>query len=586
MASTVAMYSALSGLNANARSLDVIGNNIANVNTTAYKSNRLLFSNMFSETFSIGTAPGDTTGGTNPTQIGLGVAIAGTQRNFTGGTVSPTGDSRDLAIQGDGFFVVDAGGRQAYTRAGAFRTNSQHNIVNVSGDQLLGYGVDSNFNINAGVLVPLNVPVGSLTLAQATTNVHMSGNLNADGPLPTRGSRTEIVGQVPSVGLRAIPGAVPPPAPGEQISLDTRLVDIEDPQLPLSGMSLFRVGETIQLAGAERGTKTLAPAELAVTPTATVQDFLNFLNDATGIQQTGGPNPDGRTPGVSLEPHLGIITVDGNTGTANNLRIESSDIRILDDQGDFARTAFETEQKQSADGESVSTTYVVYDSLGAPVEVDLAMVLDSKTNAGTTWRYYLDSSENSGTSIALGTGTIAFDTSGQLTTTEPVQVSVDLDDTGAASPLVFEMAFASGQDSVTALADTDSSIAATYRDGSPIGTLTTYGVGQDGIITGVFSNGLTRTLGQVVLATFANNEGLVDVGNNLFEVGPNSGTPVVTPPQQMGAGAIVGGALELSNVDLSAEFIGLIQASTGFSANSRVIQTCNDLFQQLLVLGR
>jgi len=586
MASTTAMYSALSGLNANARSLDVIGNNIANVNTTAFKSNRLLFSSMFSRTFSIGTPPGETTGGTNPGQIGLGVAIAGTQRNFTGGTISPTGDSRDLAIEGDGFFVVDAAGSQSYTRAGAFRTNAEHDLVNIDGDRVLGFGVDSNFNITAGALVPLNIPIGAMTLAEATRNVHLSGNLNADGALPTRGSRTELVSQVPSVGLRAIATANPPPGAGNQLEPTTRLVDVEDPQQTLSGIPLFFVGDTFELRGAEKGTKTLAAAQLAITDTVTVQDLMDFLTQALGIQQTGTANPDGRTPGVSLEPHLGILTVDGNTGTANSLRIDPSDLRVLDDSGDFRRTAFATETKQTADGEGVRTTYVVYDSLGAPVEVDVAMVLDSKSNSGTTWRYYLDSADDSDLAIALGTGLVSFDTSGRLTTTAPIQVVVDRDGTGALSPLAFEMSLSSGQDSVTALADDDSNIAATFRDGSPIGTLTTYAVGQDGTINGSFSNGLTRTLGQVTLATFANNEGLIDVGGNLFRAGPNSGTPVITPAGSLGAGRIVGGALELSNVDLSAEFIGLIQASTGFSASSRVIQTTNDLYQQLLVLGR
>jgi len=580
------MYTALSGLNANARSIDVIGNNISNVNTTAFKSSRLMFSTMFSRTFSIGTAPSDSSGGTNPGQVGLGVQIAGTQRNFSGGTISPSGDSRDLAIEGDGFFVVDSGGTQAYTRAGAFRTNAVHDLVNISGDRVLGYGVDGNFNISAGALQPLNIPLGALTLAQATTSVHLAGNLNAGGAVPTRGSRTDLLGQAPDVGLRAIANANPPPSPGNQIEPTTRLVDVEDPDQVLTGIPLFFVGDTFEVRGVEKGTKTLAPAQLPITSTATVQDLMDFLTAVMGIQNTGSANPDGSTPGVSLETHLGIITVDGNTGTANNLRIDPSDLRILDDSGDYRRNAFATVPKQVADGESVRTTYVVFDSLGSPLEVDLAMVLDGKSNGGTSWRYYLDSAADSDVSIALGTGLVDFDTFGQLITTSPVQVTVDLDDTGAQSPLVFEMAFASGQDSVTALADTESSLAATYRDGAPIGTLTSYGVGQDGIINGVFSNGLVRTLGQVVLATFANNDGLIDIGDNLFQYGPNSGTPVVTPPGSMGAGTIVGGALEQSDVDLSAEFIGLIQASTGFSANSRVIQTCNDLYQQLLVLGR
>ena len=121
MASTTAMFSALSGLNANARRLDVIGNNISNVNTTAFKSNRMLFATQFSRNISLGSVPSAESGGSNPAQIGLGVTIAGTQRDFSNGSLAATGDARDLAIEGDGFFVVQRGSQQFYTRAGTFR---------------------------------------------------------------------------------------------------------------------------------------------------------------------------------------------------------------------------------------------------------------------------------------------------------------------------------------------------------------------------------------------------------------------------------------------------------------------------------
>jgi flagellar hook protein FlgE len=111
-------------------------------------------------------------------------------------------------------------------------------------------------------------------------------------------------------------------------------------------------------------------------------------------------------------------------------------------------------------------------------------------------------------------------------------------------------------------------------------------VGTDGIITGSFSNGQTRRLGQVALATFTNPEGLVGGANNLFGVGPNSGEPIIAAPQTLGAGRIMGGALELSNVDLTREFIGLITASTGFSASGRVLSTSNDLLNELLLIAR
>ena len=133
MASTTALFTGLSGLAVNARRLDVIGNNIANINTIAFKSNRLILAPSFSRNFSLGSAPSAQTGGTNPGQIGLGAVMAGTQRNFNDGSISATGVPTDVAIEGDGFFIVDFSGEQLYTRAGAFQLNSNNDLVTVSG---------------------------------------------------------------------------------------------------------------------------------------------------------------------------------------------------------------------------------------------------------------------------------------------------------------------------------------------------------------------------------------------------------------------------------------------------------------------
>ncbi|MBK7294569.1 MAG: flagellar hook-basal body complex protein [Holophagaceae bacterium] len=211
MPSTTALYSALSGLNANARNIDVIGNNIANINTTAFKSARLMFSSIYSRTVSNGTPPGDTSGGTNPYQIGFGVNVAGTQRNFNNGGLTATGDARDMAVEGDGFFVVQSGSETRYTRAGAFRQNAQQDLITIGGDKLQGYGVDADFNVVTGALVDVNIPIGGLPVAQATQNVTISGNLKADGVLPSHGSLTTLGGST-TAGFRAISTATPPVA--------------------------------------------------------------------------------------------------------------------------------------------------------------------------------------------------------------------------------------------------------------------------------------------------------------------------------------------------------------------------------------
>jgi len=577
MASTTAMFTGLSGLNANARNLDVIGNNIANVNTTAFKSSRMLFATQFSRTFSMGTEPSASFGGTNPGQIGLGVTIAGTQRDFSGGSIAASGDARDLALEGDGFFMVRRGDQTFYTRAGAFRQNELNELVGVTGERLQGYGIDSDFNIDDSRVGDITIPVGTLTLAQATENVRFAGNLNSDGAVATQGARFDLA----AMGLL---GSATPPGPGNVLEPTSLLREIEDASTP--GTALFLPGQSIDVQDVHRGSSLVPSASLSITTTTTVQDLIDFLTEALGINTATGANPDGFTPGVSLDPVAGVISVVGNTGSVNDLEINASDVRVVNAAGTAVSTPFAPTRLATADGESVRTSFAVFDSLGTPLTATLSLVLESKTNAGTTWRYLAESVDDTDLSSALGTGIVTFDTSGRLSGAPNFNVQIDRQSTGAVTPLVVNVSLSSTSDNVTSLADVTSQIAATYQDGSPRGTLAAYSVGSDGVITGAFTNGLTRPLGQVVLATFSNNNGLVEVGSNLFTPGPNSGTAQVKSPSTLGAGRIVGGALELSNVDLSQEFINLILASTGYSASSRVITTTDQLMQQLLVLGR
>lgn len=585
MPSTTALFTALTGLNANARQIDVIGNNVANVNTTAFKSSRLLFSTVMPRTISNGTQPRDTTGGTNPHQIGLGVNTAGTQRNTNPGTISSSGDLRDLAIDGAGFFVVNRNGEELYTRAGAFRTNSENQLTSISGERLRGYGVDEDFNLNTGTLVDITVPLSSLTIAQATEVVRFAGNLDADGDMPTTGTSISLSGTA-TAGLRTIAAAAPAPAPGNLVEDTTRLVDIEDPLLVGSGTPLFVDGQFFEVRGAEKGGRVLPSSALAITGTTTIADLRAFLADTLGINTTTGANPNGATPGIALDPVAGILTVTGNTGTTNDLSVDATDMRLLSSTGTVSRYPLVPAKSVAANGESVRTTFIAYDSLGTPVEIDMAMTLDSRDSTGTTWRYFIESPDQGTFALPVGTGTLSFDNLGQLTTTASVTATLDRSGTGAATPLTFSISFSSDEGSLTALTDDDSNLSAIFRDGSPIGTLSGYSIGTDGMITGSFTNGLTRTLGQVALATFTNPEGLSEVGGNMFRTAANSGTPILTTPGDFGTGPLVTGALELSNVDLGEEFIKLVLSQTGYSANARIVKTTDELMQQLLVLGR
>jgi flagellar hook protein FlgE len=227
---------------------------------------------------------------------------------------------------------------------------------------------------------------------------------------------------------------------------------------------------------------------------------------------------------------------------------------------------------------------IVYDSLGNPVEVRLRLAMESKTTNGNTWRFYVESPDDSDASAVVGTGTITFDQNGQFVSATGTDIQVDRADTGAASPLALSLDFSNTTGLSRGAADP--TLVMTTQDGYPAGTLIDYGIDEDGIITGTFSNSQTRVYGQVAVATFANAEGLIAKSENTFVPGANSGEAVVGEPRTLAAGSIRAGALEQSNVELSREFIGLVQASTGFSAASRVVRTADDMLQELLLLAR
>ncbi|MFK7883109.1 MAG: flagellar hook protein FlgE [Phycisphaerales bacterium] len=577
MASTTALFTGLSGLNVHARKLDVISNNIANVNTTAFKSSRMMFESLFMQNFSLGSSPSDILGGTNPTQIGNGVGIAGVQRNFNNGPINATGDLRDLAVDGPGFFVVEREGSQFYTRAGSFRTDPEDNLITVGGERLLGYMVDDDFNLQEGQLTSINIPVGKRTIAEATQNAVFAGNLNSEGDIATQGSIVNILADATN-GLSLVGGGF--------INAGSALTSIEDPEALGSGTPAFAIGETLSLSGATKGGAQVPDAELEITATTTVQELMDFLSAAMGIQTTGSANPDGNTPGITVDGTTGIITIVGNTGTSNDIRFEPGDLVVRDTAGVARGAAFATDKTQEADGESIRTTMVVYDSLGSSVSYDIVMTLEGTPNTGPQWRYFLESGDDTDVDIALGNGLLQFDTEGQIDAdSSEIEVTIDRNETGADQPLSFTISLNDSAGQVTSTA-TNSALQGVYWDGLPPGVLETFGTGDDGLILGRFSNGAIRTLGKVVLANFANPPGLVDAGGNLFETGPNSGPPVVTDPGTLGTGLIVAGALEQSNVDLGEEFTQMILTSTGYSASSRVIRTADELMQQLLVLGR
>jgi flagellar hook protein FlgE len=583
MALTSTLFTGLSGLDVNQTRLHVVGNNIANVNTVAFKSSRALFKPQFYVTDQAGAPPTGDFGGENPSQRGLGAVIASIEKNYSPGPIEPTGNVTDMAIDGDGFFVLQ-GEEQLFTRDGSFTLNSANQLVSSSGDFVQGFGVDANSNIISGQLDNITIPLGSLTNAKATTSVKLEGNLNADGAVATGASilNSQALTDFGS-GSAATPG------------LTSLLVDLRDPAA--TATPLVNAGETITIAG-KRGGRDLPPLTYTIGAADTLADFSDFIHQALGIDLSVTSPPGSPTPGVTVgalagdAPNTGHIIITGNLGEENALSLAGDGLTSSSGTAPLTFSDGTDLGGLTSDpsGESVFTSFIAYDSLGTPVSVNVTAVLEAKADTGNTWRFYATSADDTdaaqftpgSSGQILGTGTLTFNNEGILTGSTGTTLTVDRANTGAITPLGLAIDF----QSMTSLTSGDSELVMTEQDGSSIGTLNSYSIGANGIITGSFSNGLTRTLGQVALATFNNPQGMVDKGGNKLVAGANSGVPIITSPLSLGAGSVRSGSLELSNVDLSTEFINLIIASTGFSAASRVITTSDQLLTELLNTSR
>lgn len=811
MGLTSALTTALTGLAAAEAQIDVIGNNLANSQTVGFKSSDVVFASQFLQTLSLGAGPTVNNGGNNPRQVGLGVQVAEIAANHNQGTIEISSSPSDLAIQGDGFFIVEgASSERLYTRNGIFKLNSDAELVNSTGQRLLGYGIDDQFRLQKNELVPLSVPLGTESVAKATENVTFEGSLTPEGDLATvseviqsvtlgdasiprpdgssvtaavaplsnsalintstagvgtlaagtyqyrvalvdaNGNESTVstaisatVGTGGAVSLTNLPNdptgdfptvniyrtgpngteffrlgsatagdafndngatalsatpldattltgnytymvtyhrpgepesrpsaligpqnvvngrvtlsgfpAAPVPAFGETFPaytemriyrnlagdqnnfylVDTvapgdiytdsksdaeianlttpgnQLIDLDGPTINSSTLLtsvLKRDGLTFQNAfelgtmsySGRKGGRALGTQTFEITETSTVQDFIDFVEAASGIQSFQGDsqNPiiasDNFIPGETGELIPGGYIEDGafrfvsNTGELNALEIDLSAFRIRTRDGGVATPNLGFGTIQEAVGQSAASDFIVYDSLGVPINVRVTATLESRTDEQTTYRWYADSPSNqplSGDDISVGTGLLRFDGNGSFISATNDTIAIQRNNIPSLSPLQFKLDF----DLVSGLATQNATLAATRQDGSEPGVLNSFVVGEDGTIRGVFSNGITRDLGQLQLARFANPVGLEARGLNLFAQGVNTGLPVQGAPGESGIGDIVGGALELSNTDIGRDLIELVLASTQYRGNSRVITTSQQLLDELLNLRR
>ncbi len=254
-------------------------------------------------------------------------------------------------------------------------------------------------------------------------------------------------------------------------------------------------------------------------------------------------------------------------------------------------------------GDTVERDIRVYDSLGTARDITITYTKASQVTIGATsynaWDWEAEYTNEDGTTNTVGSGTIAFDGDGVVVAegtvsggvltpradTDP-EISISLADFGGLdsfpdTPFEFDLDFSQ----VTELS-ADSDVTVSNQDGFPRGTLESFNIGGDGTINGVFTNGLTKTIGQVALATFSNLGGLLRTGDNVFLETQSSGTAQVGLPDSGGRGSVSGGVLEGSNVDLGTEFTNMIVTQRGFQANARTITASDTLLQETVNLVR
>ncbi|NLM37067.1 MAG: flagellar hook protein FlgE [Firmicutes bacterium] len=408
------MFAGVSGLRNHQTRMDVIGNNIANVNTVGYKTSRVTFADALSQTLRGATAPHGNRGGINPQQVGIGVTLSSIDVIHSPGNLQTTGVNTDLAIQGNGFFMLGGVGnlqdqQYYYTRAGNFNMDISGRLVYSNGLQLLGWIADIDGTINtAGNPTGITLPVGSSIDPRATSELNLTGNLNSSAAI----------------------------------------------------------------------------------------------------------------------------------------------------------------------GESFIRNMQVFDSLGVPHTIQIVF---TKTAVGE-WDW--EAQDSAGNPLPGASGTLNFDTIGHL----PAGTTGSI--TGWAT--------GSGADALNITIDfssitqhhADESTLAYEQDGYRMGYLDSFRVDSAGRVIGIFTNGLTRTVAQIAIATCTNPAGLEKMGDTMFRETNNSGTIQINLPGVGGAGMITAGALEMSNVDLSQEFTDMIVTQRGFQANSRIITTSDEMLQELVNLKR
>ena len=629
--------SALSGLRSNQSWIDVIGNNLANSNTPGFKASRALFADLLSITLESGTAPSGTVGGTNPLQTGLGTQLSHVDKNLTQGALNLTNRTFDLAMLGKGYFGVTNGVETVYTRVGAFGLDAEGNMV----DQRTGYRVlnasGQPFQIDTGAIFPPksttevtfggNLPAvvegplaevlsSSAALAEGTA-ANTIGTQTGPFTIPvgeTWGMELVVNGGAPQQVSIVGSGSMSAQEIADQINAQTEhvLATVSNDQIVLesdkSGLGstiAINPGETgldlkeaLGLVDFVQGTETQATAGSDLNDlTANLADYaLGDTISISGTDADGGPvvasfqyGIDGTTVDelVSfLDAAFGQSTVAFNASTSQiELTADASgeaelSLSLLDAPGQAGSTDW------SQHAFAITTSGTGPDTVAASVEVfdttgtSHVLTTSLERQEDGSWTMTVDVPADEGTVVQGTVAGITFNDDGSIQTPTSADIVVQFGSLGPQT-VTFDLGTAGQFTGLTQFGD-PASVVAEFQDGYGSGELVSMSVDATGGIEGFYSNGQTQNLGSFGVATFANEMGLEDIGDNYMRESPNSGNRIFGAGQTAGAGDVVGGALEGSNVDTAEQFVHLIQAQRGFQANARVVTVQDELLAEIV----
>lgn len=529
-----ALSSALAGLQGQMRTMELLGSNIANINTVGYKSSRMTFLEALGQVIDVEYTP------------------------FKQGDLEATGFQTDLAIRGESFFVVDThDDDRYYTRAGAFFFDQEGSLVNSSGHTVQGWMTNINGEEEVQTLANLeDITLDSNLKAEAlaSQNLWLSGNLSS-GLVPTA--------QIWRAGFPFFEegGVTPATALTELNALD----ETSDLELLADG-DIIVINGTNNLGAAIETTFTYGAANDGTT----LGDLLTVINDpvtgwgafATATIVDGKIRMADDVPGDS-ETSLNMYAEPGNAGAISIPYFEETS------EGFTGR---------------VSTSAVIYDTLGESHNLVFEF---TKTEIPGQWVWSVEPSGDEVIEADNSTGSIYFNDVGQVTSFvyDNGYSRIEMEPVNGGANVLLQV-HVSGSESFTGISqfNSNSTLAVRQHDGRATGELTGFDIEEDGSIMGSFSNGVSLKLAQVAVGEFTNPSALAKVSGSNFIETIKSGDVHIGKADSFGT-TIEQGYLELSNVDIAEQFSQIIEAQRAFQASARVLSTLNQVIQESTKLG-